>query len=88
MSAMDDRLWKEQLGDILEASERKELLDKYTEAIESFDFERAHEALLELTLRLLERSSKIIKDMNAEQESNRLVIERLEGRLTELLRKY
>lgn len=81
---MEEIIW-EQVGDILEAKDREALEALYKHAHLEGDWKQAHDRLLELTLRLLGRSTKIIGDMRWQQEATAREIEAVGKRLSALI---
>lgn len=81
---MDDRVMK-QIEDILEAKDREALLVLHKDAVEKEDWKQAHGHLLELTSKLLDRSTKIMADMRRQQEATNREIKAIEKRLASLL---
>lgn len=84
MENMDDKLEK-QIAEILGAKDREALLALHKAAVDGEHWEEAHARLLELTLLLLERSTKIIQDARRQQEATAREIEAIEKRLANLL---
>jgi hypothetical protein len=81
---MEDRVMK-QIADILEAKDREALLELHKDALEKEDWKQAHGHLMELTLKLLENSTKIMADMRRQQEATATEIKAVEKRLASLL---
>lgn len=82
---MMDRVW-EQIGNIQEVKDWEALEALYNDALEKEDWKLAHDRLLELALKLLNRSTKRIADLRRQQEVTSREIKALEKRLASFLR--
>ena len=87
MGNMDDRL-RDQVEDILEAQELKELWTKYQESLESGDWKQAHDRLQEITLRLLDKTTKKLAEAREYKDWVNVAIKELSQRYEGLIAKY
>jgi len=87
MGDLDGRL-RDQVEDILEAEEWKELWTKYKEALESGDFKEAHDQLKEITIRLLDKSTKKLAEANEYKDYVNAAMKGLSQRYEGLIEKY